>query len=743
MEGGVVVRKISAEEERRKKLLEYLAAKGKLKPQDSQSTKYYLRDVTNRQNARLPPVSKLAPIVKQKDKVPSKHAPAAVPARKAKPVNPALQSISNTTISQRLLGKAVPSVLSRPSSIGKLPSRKYSQQSGAIEQLKKTTLLNEKQVVRTKRQQTVGNRSDGMLTGTINHLQNQKLSTVVKSLQKKSFCVIETLPVVPTSKNKPKLEISTTVQTKIGSSNPGTKSNSVHRKTVGPTAKNPDPKYIHRNFANKTQVPAKVDKSKNIYQNPSRGKANGPSVSSCQTYTISRSLPSEKQIYPKSKTSLAKPGVQTQRPGPFQPGKTINIVKTERPNCSKDLPLKKQQSNPCVSKKPTVRTVSKSKATTDGTGSVPVKSQQSKGITVTKKNRLQETALTSEARARKTFHKQHTSIFRAQDCIAKADATRSFVTPKSVTSRMPIRKATTEIKAGPRTTGKKAEEERRKKLEEWLNSKGKTYKRPPMLLVPPKKPEKEKWVTPFWDGIEDDEEQQCLTDKIHHTLDECLKLIKEGYPSEQLSAILSRIPEGEKFAKFWICKAKLQERGGPFDVFGLYELAVRAGAGPIQELREVVFGILENTTTESKAVTFEPLPGEDIATVPKNAAASETTSEEFQPSYLTKKAQAVRTPGANLAKGWTAEQGSYLRLQVGEIPRLKGKPALQDLKLLTPVRRSIRIERSVSCYPEILQEHDTVVGSLNELLDLEETSSFVYRQNEALPKEINTQILGL
>lgn len=41
---------------------------------------------------------------------------------------------------------------------------------------------------------------------------------------------------------------------------------------------------------------------------------------------------------------------------------------------------------------------------------------------------------------------------------------------------------------------------------------------------------------------------------------------------------MSVIPGAEKFAKFWICKAKLQARCGPFDAVGLYEAALRAGA---------------------------------------------------------------------------------------------------------------------------------------------------------------------
>lgn len=65
--------------------------------------------------------------------------------------------------------------------------------------------------------------------------------------------------------------------------------------------------------------------------------------------------------------------------------------------------------------------------------------------------------------------------------------------------------------------------------------------------------------------------------------------------------------------------------------------------------------------------------------------------------------------------------------------RISGLPEVQDVKLITPVRRSARIERAVSRYPEMLQEHDVVVASLKELLEVEETECFIFRKNEALP----------
>lgn len=68
----------------------------------------------------------------------------------------------------------------------------------------------------------------------------------------------------------------------------------------------------------------------------------------------------------------------------------------------------------------------------------------------------------------------------------------------------------------------------RRQLEQWLASKGKSYKRPPMTL-PQKKPERKK--LPFWSAVKEEEKaekpEQLHLDKINNLLTEYLKLIEE------------------------------------------------------------------------------------------------------------------------------------------------------------------------------------------------------------------------
>ncbi|NXN64588.1 CKP2L protein, partial [Himantopus himantopus] len=262
----------------------------------------------------------------------------------------------------------------------------------------------------------------------------------------------------------------------------------------------------------------------------------------------------------------------------------------------------------------------------------------------------------------------------------------------------------------------------RKQLEEWLASKGKTYKRPPMMLL------QKKAVKLSWRNVKEKEKQEkpeqlCL-EKINNILTECLKLIEEGVQAEDVSAVLSQVPQAEKFAKFWICKAKLLARNGPFDVTGLYKAAVCAGAVPLQELREVVLDILKaaDQTSEGNMCMWGQA-GEKKAEQP--------VPWEPATPCLSERQHVVATPCLT-GRSLTSLPVS-IKLQVTSASRGKELLEGQELKFLTPVRRSLRIERAGSRYPEMLKDHDPLVSSLSEILDAEEETQFFFRKNKALP----------
>lgn len=72
----------------------------------------------------------------------------------------------------------------------------------------------------------------------------------------------------------------------------------------------------------------------------------------------------------------------------------------------------------------------------------------------------------------------------------------------------------------------------------------------------------------------------------------------------------------------------------------------------------------------------------------------------------------------------------------------------QEVRFLTPVRRSVRIERSAPCYPSALQEQDPCVASFRDLLSsssssfsyIEKSPLYIYRENEALKDQVQVQL---
>ncbi|XP_036451720.1 cytoskeleton-associated protein 2 isoform X3 [Colossoma macropomum] len=69
------------------------------------------------------------------------------------------------------------------------------------------------------------------------------------------------------------------------------------------------------------------------------------------------------------------------------------------------------------------------------------------------------------------------------------------------------------------------------------------------------------------------------------------------------------------------------------------------------------------------------------------------------------------------------------------------KSAIKDLKFLTPVRRSSRIQRKSSRLPDMLTDHDPCVSSLAELVQLDDADSnaYIYRKNPALLDHLPNQ----
>nr|XP_023676524.1 cytoskeleton-associated protein 2-like [Paramormyrops kingsleyae] len=275
-----------------------------------------------------------------------------------------------------------------------------------------------------------------------------------------------------------------------------------------------------------------------------------------------------------------------------------------------------------------------------------------------------------------------------------------------------------------------AQEERLQKLHEWREAKGISYKRPPM----PMKPCRKKEVAPpcYWPTMEKEDEVHRLVSSIDSSLTDCMQLLEEGCPTERVTELLSRLPMAHKFAKYWMCRARILEREGNLEVLPLFEEAVRVVLEPVDELRTLIYEILKKKEVQTlEAETGEQTDLQDEAqemsgAVPVTPRATSVLIRGAKEGSSVVKYKITATPGAQ-------------KCQQQEPMHVDG----QELRFFTPVRRSVRIERSARRYPSALREHDPCVASLRDLLadELPEgrESLYIYRENEALGDQVQLQ----
>ncbi|KAF7236712.1 Cytoskeleton-associated protein 2-like [Varanus komodoensis] len=234
----------------------------------------------------------------------------------------------------------------------------------------------------------------------------------------------------------------------------------------------------------------------------------------------------------------------------------------------------------------------------------------------------------------------------------------------------------------------------------------------------------------------EEREQLSLAAKTTSILTECQKLAEEGFSSEALLAKLSCIPEVEKFAQFWICKAQLLAQRGAFDAVGLYEAAVGAGAAPLQDLRTIIAGILKDT---SKAILATPGSKKSPRQATQGRAHKPCSTVKLQVVPLLRDSSGLGRMGDSQRLNKPGAKISGEHHVAFPLPRIiigaKDPSVRPDTKLVTPVRRSLRIEGALACYPPMLQDHDPVVSSLSDVLD--SGGQFVFRSNTALPEEVD------
>lgn len=304
-------------------------------------------------------------------------------------------------------------------------------------------------------------------------------------------------------------------------------------------------------------------------------------------------------------------------------------------------------------------------------------------------------------------------------------------------------------------------DERRAKLAEWLASKGKMLKRPPVpetatnsrkpatqLKSGPKaasighpapvnKPESVSLDPGVkMDSQNDDtkiqKEPSCRSSNIMNTTLDLLDNSDMDLPVDpeinMESLVINLCDKLEAMETPSACEDDTNEVG---------KADALTGENTVEEQEtDKGFEILEEEELdEEENITEANIKHEDKETKEKKPNVSEDDDSEEE------------MEGASIVK-YNVKTTPYLqsvrkRIECESAPGSgsRHKSTIKDLKFLTPVRRSTRIQRKSSRLPGMLNDHDTCVSSLAELVQLDDAdaSAYIYRKNPALLEDLPDQ----
>ncbi|XP_037699798.1 cytoskeleton-associated protein 2-like [Choloepus didactylus] len=260
----------------------------------------------------------------------------------------------------------------------------------------------------------------------------------------------------------------------------------------------------------------------------------------------------------------------------------------------------------------------------------------------------------------------------------------------------------------------------------------------------------------------EEDEQRLFTEKVNKIFSECLNLINEGCPKEEVLATLNdlvkNIPDVKKLVKYWICLARLEPITSSIEnIITIYEKAILAGAQPIEEMRHAIVDILtlksqeelnfgektkacaateqiQEVNTDNIGVNLEPGKLEMENKQPRNVIFQDCEEQEDKTKepISDAKTPSKETRASSLIK-YNISATPYLQSIKKKMQFDETNSTFKELKFLTPVRRSRRLQENNSKLPATLKDHYPCVSSLEQLAELgSETDAFVCRPNAAL-----------
>uniref|UniRef100_A0A673MSI4 Cytoskeleton-associated protein 2-like n=1 Tax=Sinocyclocheilus rhinocerous TaxID=307959 RepID=A0A673MSI4_9TELE len=275
-------------------------------------------------------------------------------------------------------------------------------------------------------------------------------------------------------------------------------------------------------------------------------------------------------------------------------------------------------------------------------------------------------------------------------------------------------------------------DERRAKLAEWLASKGKTLRRPPIsensaTFSRKPKPAPQPKTGPNATTVPDN--KTVCSRRSSNIMNTTLDLLDNS------DMDLPVDPE---------IRMELNKQ-----MYSLFEsMEVQVGVQEMDEVFEILkeeeLGDEEDSESDLTEDTKKPIiKNEDDDQEPKEKkpfASEDDDSDEM-------KSTTPEMAGASIVK-YNVKTTPYLQsvkkiidCEMAPGSGSRRKSTIKDLKLLTPVRRSTRIQRKSSRLPGMLNDHDTCVSSLAELVQMEDAdaNAFIYRKNPALLEDLPDQ----
>lgn len=307
--------------------------------------------------------------------------------------------------------------------------------------------------------------------------------------------------------------------------------------------------------------------------------------------------------------------------------------------------------------------------------------------------------------------------------------------------------------------------ERRAKLAEWLASKGKTLKRPAMTAAVPSKTKVSVKTETHVKPQPDPEPQMAAQCEL------------ELDPSEEVEKLESPVPAD--------CEDKVTELKSRIRTPGIMnttlDLLESSDSDLLDDPQDRVDDIVVNLcdaleameppsrcTEEDISEVTDECDGETDSRKSGDKCKEELKTEEQQPEDEQVKHEAKESSDHDddeyvesddddvMETTPQISDASVIKYSVKTTPYLQSvkktiedevgasasrrKSNIKDLKFLTPVRRSCRIQRKSSCLPMMLVDHDPCVSSLAELVKLDDDpNAYIYRKNPALLEDLPDQ----